>query len=69
MIGFPHHFTNMFKAFILQTNGAIPRSTYGAVATMLTAMEETLWDLQPKPANPGNLTSFSGTYIASALYG
>jgi len=62
-------FPEIKTTFILQTNGAIPRSTYGAVATMLTAMEETLWDLQPKPANPGNLTSFSGTYIASALYG
>src|SRR5688572_14497138 len=51
---------------ILQSTGA-PLST-AVLAVLLPAMEQTLWELQPLPNNPGNLTAYAGTYLAS-LYG
>ena len=54
---------------IVQSNGAYFNNLWDLAGELLPAMEQTLWDLQPLPVNPGNLTAFQGTYIASVLLG
>jgi hypothetical protein len=55
-------------AMIVMANSPVPEA-WDAVAALLPAMEQSLWDLQPLPKNPGNLTAYGGTYLASALFG
>jgi hypothetical protein len=52
-------------AVIAQGNSHV--STWDVLATLIPAFDQTLWDLQPLPTNPGNLTAYEGTYVASAL--
>ena len=51
----------------MQANG--PVRHWEPIALLLPAIEQTLWDLQPIPNNPGNLTAYAGTYLASVLGG
>jgi hypothetical protein len=55
------------SAMILQSNGCV--MPLDQLALLLPAIEATLMDLQPIPRSPGNLTAFSGTYLASVLGG
>ncbi|ELR16649.1 betalactamase [Acanthamoeba castellanii str. Neff] len=60
-------FPEIKTAMIMQANGyAMP---WEPIALLLPAIEQTLWDLQPIPNNPGNLTAYAGTYLASVLGG
>jgi CubicO group peptidase (beta-lactamase class C family) len=45
--------------------------TYGGYMTqlLLPAFEQALWTLQPPPPNPGNLSAFTGTFVASEIFG
>jgi len=52
-------------AVIAQGNSHV--STWDVLATLIPAFDQTLWDLQPLPTNPMNLTAYEGTYVASAL--
>jgi len=40
-----------------------------AIAEVLPAIDQSLWDLQPLPTNPDNLTTYAGVYLASVLGG
>jgi hypothetical protein len=51
----------------MQANGYV--MPWEPIALLLPAIEQTLWDLQPIPNNPGNLTAYTGTYLASVLGG
>jgi hypothetical protein len=51
----------------MQTNSLM--MPWEQIALLLPAIEQTLWDLQPTPNNPGNLTAYAGTYVASVLGG
>lgn len=44
-------------------------SGYDAIDILVSAMEDTLFELKQLPPNPGNLTAFAGTYLANALFG
>ena len=52
---------------IMQTNSLM--MPWEQIALLLPAIEQTLWDLQPTPNNPGNLTAYAGTYVASVFGG
>jgi hypothetical protein len=52
---------------IMQSNSL--QLPWDQIALLLPAIEQTLWDLQPVPVNPGNLTAYEGTYAASVLGG
>jgi hypothetical protein len=52
---------------IMQANGYV--MPYEQIGLLLPAIEQTLWDLQPIPNNPGNLTAYAGTYLAAVLGG
>jgi hypothetical protein len=56
----------LLLAMIFQSTGV--SLSMEPLAELLPAMEQTLWELQPLPANPGNLTAYSGSYWAS-IYG
>lgn len=60
------HSSSSPSAFLLQSNSFVP-SSFDAIATLITSMEAALWELQPAPSNPGNLTAFAGLYAASLL--
>jgi hypothetical protein len=55
----------MCAALIAQGNSHV--STWDILGTLIPAFDQTLWELQPLPASPGNLTAYQGTFIASAF--
>jgi hypothetical protein len=66
-----HHRDCVFlcgAALILQSSGFV-MPWDEAIAQVLPAIDQSLWDLQPLPTNPGNLTSYAGVYLASVLGG